>query len=137
MYDRTVNRRSTFRRWVLPLVILAVAGGLAWWGSRREAGRAVAIEASLREIAADPSRASGAASALPGLREALTVLSRGGDVDALEIEIRPGDLDSGPGGASHVAVLTAGDGTALTLRLVHRGTTPLGTADVEIIGFVR
>ena len=133
------------RRLILPLVILAVAGGLGLWSSHvhtRQQQEVQAVVASIcNDVLAGRDPASRLTATDPLVRGRLVERLRevlggtGGTPPRLAIEVSAGDTtqagDAVQGHATHTAVLRVDGAAAMGLRIRHPG----GGAGVAIIGF--
>ena len=124
----------------MPLVILAVAGGLGLWSSHVHTRQHQEVQAVVRSICddvldgRDPGPRLAATDPLvrgrlvERLREVLT----GGTPPRLAIEVSAGDTNrAARGGATHTAVVRVDGTEAIGLRIRHGGDGP----GVAIIGF--
>ena len=126
----------------MPLVILAVAGGLGLWTSHVHTRQQRDIQAVVASICNDVMGGRDPAPRLaatdPLIRRRLVERLRevlGGTPPRLEIEVSAGDTtgagDATQGGATHTAVLRVDGAEAMGLRIRHGGDGP----GVAIIGF--
>lgn len=125
-----MGRRRLVRVIVMPLVILAVAGGLMLWQSHtrqeqipavRDFVEAVINDARAGRDLAPRLAADGSALAGPLSARLRDVLDRAGD-RPVAIAVTAGDTDqAGPAasGATHTAMLHVGDEPVLGLRIAH------------------
>ena len=121
----------------MPLAILAVAGGLGLWSSHARTRQQQDIQAVVASICNDVLDGRDPAPRLaatdPLIRGRLVerlqeVLE--GQLPQLEIEVSAGD-NTGPGDATHTAVIRVDGTEAMGLRIRHGGDGP----GVAIIGF--
>ena len=122
----------------MPLAILAIAGGLALWSSHVQRQQQQDIQAVVASICNDivdgRDPAPRLAATDPLIRGQLVERLRevlGGPRPHLEIEISAGDTTTGPGDATHTAVLRVNGAEAMGLRIRQGGDGP----GVAIIGF--
>jgi hypothetical protein len=126
-----LNNRPSRRRWIVPLIVLAVGGALAYWGAQRETRRMWSIEQQVksicRELAADRPLAG---TLNPGNsaveRHTIEALRRAVDspdaAEAISVRVVSGDAARDRGGtamtpATHTAALMMGDLELLLLRI--------------------
>jgi len=128
----------------MPLAVLAVAAGVAWWSTRVDDQEQAEVHAFVTAICDDvrggrnPSARLAVTDRL--VRDAVATRLREilGDVNRssqrLTVEVAAGDTPeagAAAGAATHVAVLSLDGTEVLGLRVVHRGSA----ADIAIIGF--
>ena len=123
---------------MMPVAILAVAAGVAWWSSRVATQEQAEVHAFVTAICDDvrdgrnPSAWLAATdrlvrnTVLTRLREILGKVDR--PSQRLTVEVAAG---AWTGAATHTAVLSLDGTEVLGLRVVHRGSG----ADIAIIGF--
>ncbi len=128
----------------MPVAILAVAAGVAWWSSRvasQEQADVHAFVTAICDDVRDGRNLSARLAATDGLVRN-TVATRLQELlgnvkkppQRLTVEVAAGDTPEAgtrPGTATHTAVLSLDGTEALGLRVVHRGSG----ADIAIIGF--
>ncbi|MHC4217779.1 MAG: hypothetical protein ACYSU7_04905 [Planctomycetota bacterium] len=138
------ERRFWIRRLILPLAIVAVAGGLALLNSHRRAAQADDVHRLVTDLCDDLAAGRDPASHLQATDALITrpLVSRlrsaidraGGRPGALVVVAEPGDTPQvGTIGqtATHTAVLSVDGVEVLGLRVVHPGKN----GDIAIIGF--
>ena len=129
---------------MMPLAILTVAAGVAWWSARIAGQEQAEVHAFVTAICDDVRDGRNPSARLTATHELVrnTVATRLReilvDVDRpsqrLTVEVVAGDApESGAaaGAATHTAVLILDGTEVLGLRVVHRGSG----ADIAIIGF--
>jgi hypothetical protein len=137
------DRPVWIRRLVMPLVILAVAGGLAVWNTHRRQVQAVDVQRLVTDLCddlaagRDPSphlRGTDTLITGPLLARLRSVLDTSGGPDKVTIVAEPGDTEVlGTAGqeATHTALLLVDGRAVLGLRVLHPGSIE----DIAIIGF--
>ncbi len=128
----------------MPMAILAVAAGVAWWSSRTAGQEQTEVHSFVTAICDDvragrnPSARLAATDRLVGntlatrLREILGTATE--QSQRLTVKVAAGDTPEAgawAGVATHTAVLSLDGTEVLGLRVVHRGSG----ADIAIIGF--
>lgn len=139
---RATDAATVRRRWLMPLVILCVAGAIAVWASAREAAKIQEVEAAMRSLCRDVAAGlDGSAYFDPAsdlLRERTAKLLRSTCpapemANVVDVVVRPGDLaDAGQlqGRATHTATLSSGGVELLTLRVRY-----LGSDRIYVVGY--
>jgi hypothetical protein len=126
-----LNERRTRRRWIVPLLVLAVGGALAYWGVQREARRMQAIEQQVQSICRDIAAGRPVAGTLNAGNPAVErftietlrrVVDSPATADGLAVRVVTGDVDRDRGGsamtqATHTATVLMGDVELLLLRI--------------------
>jgi hypothetical protein len=128
----------------MPLVILAVAGGLIVWSTHRRAEQAEDVRQLVVGLCADLAAGRDPAARLQATDTLITgpLLERlrsvtgpaRGQAGALAVEVQPGDTpEAGTVGleATHTALILLDGRQVLGLRVMHPGES----ADIAIIGF--
>ena len=128
----------------MPVAILAVAAGVAWWSARVADQEQAEVHAFVTAICDDvrAGRNPSARLAVTDLLVRNTLATRLREIlgnaneqsQRLTIEVAAGDTrEAGvwAGAATHTTVLSLDGTEVLGLRVVHRGST----ADIAIIGF--
>ncbi len=128
---------------MMPVAILTVAAGVAWWSARIDGQEQAEVHAFVTAICDDVRDGRNPSAPLAATHELVrnTVATRLreilGDVDRppqrLTVEVAVGDApgSGAAGAATHTAVLSLDGTEVLGLRVVHRGSS----ADIAIIGF--
>jgi hypothetical protein len=138
------QRRFWIRRLILPLAIVAVAGGIALVTSHRRAAQADDVQRFVTDLCDDLAAGRDPASHLQATDTLITKLlvsslrsvvdQTGGRAGALAVMAEPGDTPQvGTIGqaATHTALLSVDGVEMLGLRVVHAGKG----GDIAIIGF--
>jgi len=133
----------TVRRLIFPLIIVGVAIGLGVWSTQAGGARSDVVERFIKrlclEIAdgGDGEILLGRTEALvaAGVRQqiALVCESQGGQVERIDIDIYPGDIQPYPGSetATHSALIGDGKISMLGLRVVCRDDS----SAVKVLGY--
>ena len=131
------------RRWLMPVVVLCIAGGVAWWASARETSRMNDVRSGVRDLCQDiaagqdvtgrvnPTSKSIEKRIIEAIRKAVPDADT---AEVIEIMVTPGDagrMDTLGAEASHTVALKLEDIDLLTLRVQHRDGPPR----VGIIGY--
>ena len=131
------------RRLLVPLAILLVGGGIAFWGAQRETKRSEEIRQTVlalcREIRAgqDVTQRVQALTAAPNpllLRALENASMSAKGIDDISVEISVGDVKDGSafaGAATHIATIRVAGVNALALRVRHNGDGK----PIELLGY--
>ncbi len=128
----------------MPVAILTVAAGVAWWSSRVAAQEQTEVHAFVAAVCEDIRAGRNPSARLAATDKLIrnTVATRLREIlgnanqqsQRLTVEVAAGDTPEAgkaAGAATHTAVLSLDETEVLGLRVVHRGST----ADIAIIGF--
>ena len=109
------------RRWLVPIIILVFAGGLAVWSSREEARRQADIERFVQQLI---ELAGGSDDGLPPMLPVQLdriKLELAAGPTAASVDVTAGDVDwIGDPTATHTAMISLDGRPRLGLRLQHR-----------------
>lgn len=131
------RRRATARRFAFPLIVLLVAGGIAWWSKQREAEKSLEIRRHVAALVTAAAEGRGAA-----LMQSIDPAASGPTLSAirqifasapprtadLDVQVIPGEprapestIGAAAGGATHSAIIRRGGVELLGLRIRHDG----------------
>lgn len=128
-------RSSRRRRWLGPLVIVLVAGAIAWWAAQRETSHMREVEQMVLRLCRDSGAGRDVADSMTTeskvvaaqlakrIREICPTLD---DAMAVEVRVVSGDPSNAGsnhfiGTATHTAIIHIGDVDLLGLRINHQG----------------